>query len=1025
MKQRWISILTAIALVVAMIPCASLAAEPETASGAAYAAAGEAGEPEAASEADQPADQPAAPSGQESGSGETGEPETDPEQQTEEELQLPEGQEGQAGAQEQEEPQASEPQESDADQGQEPEAAQDQQPAEEPQLSQPLESPAGETGAPELYQQQDQQPEDQRQAPYEAGYNSANQTVEVPYEVLGSAMNGKDIFLAQVLDDQGRTLAELKGKKDKAQSMMVFTMPYDVNLTAGTYSFRITLRQSWTGTEVVLEDQVVLKLDQGIQGIHLINTEIRYDGTDQGTFTLKFQNGTGDNRITSIDKVKFSTRLEDGSTTSMNLTQSTSGYTYDLDKGELYIPNAFFADRTLDPVVYFVGMDFTLANGQKITCNPLELTPDHSVPVEGFVNPGDQAWYFMYEPKTQPEEPYDVSYPGPNKTVEIPFDVFGDALTNRDQVSALVLDELGNPVAQLDGKKDNFRDVVVLTMPYDLDLAAGTYDLRFQLRWSESGEESQLDGYAALILDQAIQGIHLINTEVRYDGTDEGSYVLKFQNGTGDNRITSIDKVKFSTRLEDGSTTSMNLTQSTSGYTYDLDKGELYIPNAFFADRTLDPVVYFVGMDFTLANGQKITCNPLELTPDHSVPVEGFVNPGDQAWYFMYEPKTQPEEPYDVSYPGPNKTVEIPFDVFGDALTNRDQVSALVLDELGNPVAQLDGKKDNFRDVVVLTMPYDLDLAAGTYDLRFQLRWSESGEESQLDGYAALILDQAIQGIHLINTEVRYDGTDEGSYVLKFQNGTGDNRITDISKVWFMTRMEDDSTEGFGLRAGTDSFTWDPDRGEVTIPASSFARQELAPVVYFGMMDFTLANGETITANSLEVVPDEAVLPGDFVNDGSNNWFLINEIGVELSGSVKTWGEAEPVTLTLTKEGEGQVGEPLTLEPEVQQYVFSNLLPGTYTLTASKHNHVTRTYTIEVGDSPLEQNIELCLLGDVNGDGKVTTLDAALVNACAQQVTQLNEYAYACADVTGDGIVSTFDAARINAHAQKVSSLWN
>ena len=196
-------------------------------------------------------------------------------------------------------------------------------------------------------------------------------------------------------------------------------------------------------------------------------------------------------------------------------------------------------------------------------------------------------------------------------------------------------------------------------------------------------------------------------------------------------------------------------------------------------------------------------------------------------------------------------------------------------------------------------------------------------------------------------------------------------------------------------------------------------------MIYFGMLDFTMANGETITANSLELLPDEAVLPGDFVNDGSNNWFLINEIGVELSGSVKTWGEAEPVTLTLTKKDEGQVGEPVALNPEEQQYVFSNLLPGTYTLTASKHNHVTRTYTIEVGDSPLEQNIELCLLGDVNGDGKVTTLDAALVNACAQQVTELNEYAYACADVTGDGIVSTFDAARINAHAQKVTSLWN
>ncbi len=728
MKQRWISILTAIALVVAMIPCASLAAEPETASGAAYAAAGEAGEPEAAPEVQQPAEQPAAPSD---------------------------------------------------------EAGTEQDPAaEQPQATEGPADPAGEAGTEQ--DPAEEQPQlvasPQRQAPYEAG--CSGQSVEIPYEVFEGALNGKDIFLAQVLDGQGNTLGELKGKRNNAQSVMVFTLPDDLDLTAGTYPLRFTLRQSWTGTELVLEDLAVLKVDQDIRGVHLINTEIRYDGSDQGTFTLRFQNGTGDNRITSIDKVKFSTRLENGDTSSMNLTQSSSGYTYDLDKGELYIPNAFFADRTLDPVVYFVGMDYTLANGQKITCNPLELTPDQSVSAEGFVNPGDEAWYFLYEPNSQPEEPYDVSYPGPNKTVEIPFDVFGEALTNRDQVSAQVLDDQGNPVAQLEGEKDNFRDLVVLTMPYDMDLAAGTYDLRFQLRWSESGEESQLDGYATLTLDQAVQGVHLINTELRYDGATEGTYTLRFQ------------------------------------------------------------------------------------------------------------------------------------------------------------------------------------------------------------------------------------------------NGTGDNRITDISKVRFMTRLEDGSTEGFGLRAGTDSFTWDPDRGEVTIPASSLARQELAPVVYFGRIDFALANGETLTANSLEVVPDEAVRPGDFVNDGSNNWFLINAIGVELTGSVKTWGEAEDVTLTLTREGEGQEGQTQTLEPETQQYGFSNLLPGTYTLTASKHNHVTRTYTIEVGDSPLEQNIELCLLGDVNGDGSISTRDAAQVNAWVQGSSRPDDYTWACADVTGEGTVTTRDAAQINAHVQGLISLW-
>lgn len=627
----------------------------------------------------------------------------------------------------------------------------------------------------------------------------------------------------------------------------------------------------------------------------------------------------------------------------------------------------------------------------------------------------------------QGQPPYEVSYPGANQTVEIPFAVFGDALNGKDMISAQVLDGQGNPLAQLKGKKDNSRSVVVLTMPDDLDLTAGSYDLDFTLRQSWTGTEQVVSGLAVLNVAQDIQGVHLINTEIRYDGTDQGTFTLKFRNGTGGNRIVSIDRVKFATRQEDGSATSTNLTQGNSGYTYDLDKGELYIPNAFFADRTLEPVVYFVGMDYTLANGQKITCTALDLTPDQPVSSEGFVNPGDEAWYFMYQPKAEPDvQPCDLSYPGPNQTVEISFDQFGDKLKGMDLISAQVLDDQGNPVAQLEGEKDNFRSVVVLTMPWDLDLTAGTYDLRFLVGQSWTGAGDQLNGYATLTTHQDIQGVHLINTELRYDGTGEGSYVLRFRNGTGDNRITDLSRIRFMTRMEDGSTQGFGLKAGTGSFTCDLEAGEITIPAASLARQELEDVVYFGMMDFTLANGETITANSLELVPQQAVRPEDFVNDGGEGWYLIPQSGVALSGQITTAGQAGDVTLTLTKAGETQPACAVTLSGQTgtTDYTIPQVAPGTYTLTVEKACHVSRDYTLTVGADPVEQDLELWLLGDVNGDGKVSTRDAAQVNAWVQGGDQPDDYTWACADVTGDGAVTTRDAAQINAHVRGLISLW-
>lgn len=51
--------------------------------------------------------------------------------------------------------------------------------------------------------------------------------------------------------------------------------------------------------------------------------------------------------------------------------------------------------------------------------------------------------------------------------------------------------------------------------------------------------------------------------------------------------------------------------------------------------------------------------------------------------------------------------------------------------------------------------------------------------------------------------------------------------------------------------------------------------------------------------------------------------------------------------------------------------------------------------------------------GDVNGDGKVSTADAALVLQCAAELIQADALNVAAGDVNGDGKVSTADAALI------------
>ena len=53
------------------------------------------------------------------------------------------------------------------------------------------------------------------------------------------------------------------------------------------------------------------------------------------------------------------------------------------------------------------------------------------------------------------------------------------------------------------------------------------------------------------------------------------------------------------------------------------------------------------------------------------------------------------------------------------------------------------------------------------------------------------------------------------------------------------------------------------------------------------------------------------------------------------------------------------------------------------------------------------------LLGDVNGDGAVTTSDSVSVLAASAELTSLDADATASADVNGDGVADTLDAALI------------
>lgn len=148
--------------------------------------------------------------------------------------------------------------------------------------------------------------------------------------------------------------------------------------------------------------------------------------------------------------------------------------------------------------------------------------------------------------------------------------------------------------------------------------------------------------------------------------------------------------------------------------------------------------------------------------------------------------------------------------------------------------------------------------------------------------------------------------------------------------------------------------------------------------------------------------------------------------GRTVSGTVTTFlDDTDAVKVTLTREGDSTPSYARVVYGNTATYTFDSVAEGTYILSVSKKNHVTRTETVVVGATAVTKNMKVHPIGDINGDGKVTTLDYMKVNAYVKGTVTLTEYEMKCADVIGtDGKVTTADAMRINAHVKGSKYLW-
>ena len=145
-----------------------------------------------------------------------------------------------------------------------------------------------------------------------------------------------------------------------------------------------------------------------------------------------------------------------------------------------------------------------------------------------------------------------------------------------------------------------------------------------------------------------------------------------------------------------------------------------------------------------------------------------------------------------------------------------------------------------------------------------------------------------------------------------------------------------------------------------------------------------------------------------------------------LSGTVKSYNSTtDPVTVQLFKSGSSSAAYSTSVKGNSATYTISGVASGTYTMKVSKKNHVTREYSVTVSTGTKTQNAEIRLLGDVNGDGRVNTMDYTRLLKHVNETQLLTDaYALKCSDVNKDNRVNTMDYTRLLKHVNETQPLW-
>ena len=170
---------------------------------------------------------------------------------------------------------------------------------------------------------------------------------------------------------------------------------------------------------------------------------------------------------------------------------------------------------------------------------------------------------------------------------------------------------------------------------------------------------------------------------------------------------------------------------------------------------------------------------------------------------------------------------------------------------------------------------------------------------------------------------------------------------------------------------------------------------------------------------NIEGIPASAyTLTKEFTNQWRDYLKVILEFtipdsaGVTLSGTITSFGDdTDEIMIELIPEGLTETAYYVIVTGNTAKYNLLNVAAGTYVMKVSKNNHVTRQYTVHVGNTTVIQDVKIFLKGDLDGDGSVSISDVTtLLNVIAGKTTLQKGVD---GDLDGDGSVSISDVTKL------------